>query len=61
MTFLQIALTEEDLKKIEDDGIYSMFEDHQIMGRGILDAEVVDIRCEKFLRYREGSSCDKAN
>lgn len=61
MTFLQIALTEDDLKKIEEEGVYSMFPDSVTMGRGILDAEVVDIRGEKFLRYREGSSCDASH
>ena len=61
MTFLQVPLDEDDLKQIEKEGIYSMFPDSVTMGRGILEAEVVDIRGEKFLRYREGSSCDVCN
>ena len=55
MTIYQKKLTEDDLKKIEEDGVYSMFTDAEIKGTGILFAEVADIRGEKYLRYAYGS------
>ena len=58
MEMIQRKLTEEQLKEIEKDGVYSQFTEAQIMGRGVYDAKVVEIDGEKYLRFSMGSSCD---
>ena len=59
MTFYQRKLTDEDLKTIEEHGIDSMFTETQIRGWGIVEPEVVDIRGEKYLRWRCGEEIRK--
>ena len=60
MTIHQRKLTEEDLKKIEENGgdLYCMFSEAQIMGYGVYGAQIVIIDGQKFLRYSMGDSCD---
>ena len=58
MEIYQRKLTEEQLKEIEEKGVYSQFSEAQIMGYGVYDAHVVEIDGEKYLRFSMGSSCD---
>lgn len=51
-------LTEEDIKKIEEKGIYSMFSDSMIMGYGVYGAHIADKDGKKVLRFSMGDSCD---
>lgn len=54
MTQHQRKLTEEDLKEIEEKGVYSQFTEAQILGCGVYDAHVVEIDGEKYLRFSMG-------
>lgn len=58
MEIYQRKLTEEQIKEIEEKGVYSQFSEAQIMGYGVYDAKVVEIDGEKYLRFSMGSSCD---
>lgn len=60
MTYHQRKLTEEDLKKIEENNgdVYCLFSEAQIFGYGVSGARIITIDGEKYLRYLIGSSCD---
>lgn len=60
MTTYQRKLSEEDLKKIEenDGDLYCLFSMAQIMGYGVYSATIIEIDNEKYLRYSMGDSCD---
>lgn len=52
MTTYQRKLSEEDLKKIEenDGDLYCLFSMAQIMGYGVYSATIIEIDNEKYLR-----------
>jgi hypothetical protein len=60
MTYHQRKLTEDDLKKIEENNgdIYCMFTEAQIMGYGVYGARIVERDDGKYLMFEMGSSCD---
>lgn len=58
MTFYQRKLSEEELKQIEEEGVYSQFTEAQICGYGVYGAEVVKKDDGYYLLYTLGSSCD---
>lgn len=60
MTMYQRKLSEEDLKKIEENNgdLYCLFTESQIMGYGVYGAQLLKIGDDKYLRYSMGDSCD---
>ncbi len=60
MTYHQRKLTEDDLKKIEENGgdLYCLFTEAQIMGYGVYGARIVERNDGKYLMFEMGSSCD---
>ena len=51
-------LTEEEVKKAEKEGVYSLFSEAMIMGYGVYSARIIDRDGEKILQYSCGESCD---
>lgn len=52
-------LTDEEVKKAEEHGVYSLFDDWQLMGYGVYGAQVYEDKDgKKMLYYRTGDSCD---
>lgn len=60
MTYHQRKLTEDDLKKIKENGgdLYCLFTEAQIMGYGVYGARIVERNDGKYLMFEMGSSCD---
>ena len=60
MTYHQRKLTEDDLKKIEENGgdLYCLFTEAQIMGYGVYGARIVERNDGKYLMFEMGNSCD---
>ena len=58
MTDHQRELSNEEVKKAENEGIYSLFSDWEKMGYGVYGARIVEVDGKHILRYSMGSSCD---
>ena len=58
MTYHQRKLTVEEIKQIEEEGIYSQFTEAQICGYGVYDPKVIQKDDGKYLIWSMGSSCD---
>ena len=58
MVDIERELKEEEIKKIETDGVYSIFSDWELMGYGVYGAQVFERDGKKWIYYSTGSSCD---
>lgn len=58
MVDVERELSIEEIKKIETNGVYSIFPDWELMGYGVYGAQVFEKDNKKWIRYSTGSSCD---
>ena len=58
MKYCEREITEDEAKKAEEKGVYSLFHPAILMGYGVYDADIVSRDGKKILRYSMGSSCD---
>lgn len=58
LTTVERELTEEEVKKIETDGIFSIFPNWELVAYGVYHPMVREQGGKKYIWYRTGTSCD---